>query len=460
MTGTGNTGQIRDIVFLSHANPEDNQFTRWLAAKLLQHGYLVFCDLADFKGGEDFWRDAETAIRHRAAKFVYILSRSSNAKQGPLNELRVASNVARDNNLRDFTIPVLVDDLPMRDANIEISRLNIIPAEQDWAAALRALLEKLGKDGVPRLHSREVSGAIPQWSATSTLSSETEDIPEQYASNWFSIVNLPQRLFVHRLSGPDDLRDVAGELPLPAVATRRSIVTFGAATEISPHLPTGVRLIGSTELPAMNFRLQHGRDLPSGPELRRMTSQLLRIGFEQLCVSRGLVRHRMANEAQCLFFPGGLLDDDKVHFNSFDGRATWRKMVGYKSRTGRDGERLRRYWHFGVQVRPIFDPMPAFALTSHVLFSDDGKSIWRSAERLHRARRSQCKDWWNDDWRDRLLSAMDWLAVDGRVSIPMSEGSIVGASASTITFESPVSFREPGRHAEGAAAEVLGAEAT
>jgi hypothetical protein len=28
---------------------------------------------------------------------------------------------------------------------------------------------------------------------------------------------------------------------------------------------------------------------------------------------------------------------------------------------------------------------------------------------MHSARRRQCKSWWNDEWRDRILAAMTWL---------------------------------------------------
>lgn len=28
---------------------------------------------------------------------------------------------------------------------------------------------------------------------------------------------------------------------------------------------------------------------------------------------------------------------------------------------------------------------------------------------MHKARRSQCKQWWNDDGRDGILAAMAWL---------------------------------------------------
>ena len=39
-------------IFLSHATPEDNDFTRWLAAKLTIAGYQVWSDLNNLKGGD------------------------------------------------------------------------------------------------------------------------------------------------------------------------------------------------------------------------------------------------------------------------------------------------------------------------------------------------------------------------------------------------------------------------
>jgi hypothetical protein len=63
------------MIFISHANPEDNLFAQWLALRLAGDGYPVWCDLTKLLGGEDFWRDIETAIRERTAKFLYILSK-------------------------------------------------------------------------------------------------------------------------------------------------------------------------------------------------------------------------------------------------------------------------------------------------------------------------------------------------------------------------------------------------
>src|SRR6266498_340456 len=96
------TDMARDTLFISHANPEDNEFTRWLALRLAAEGYAVWCDLTKLLGGEAFWSHIEEAIRTRSAKVIYVLSQSSNQKPGSLAELQVAQNVARDEKLQDF----------------------------------------------------------------------------------------------------------------------------------------------------------------------------------------------------------------------------------------------------------------------------------------------------------------------------------------------------------------------
>ena len=42
--------QERDTLLLSHANPEDNEFTLWLALQLANHGYKVWSDLTKLLG--------------------------------------------------------------------------------------------------------------------------------------------------------------------------------------------------------------------------------------------------------------------------------------------------------------------------------------------------------------------------------------------------------------------------
>ena len=49
--------QERRLVFISHANPEDNEFTSWLGTRLTAAGYEVWADVFRLIAGEVFWRD-------------------------------------------------------------------------------------------------------------------------------------------------------------------------------------------------------------------------------------------------------------------------------------------------------------------------------------------------------------------------------------------------------------------
>ena len=106
MTSTARVTEARDTLLLSHANPEDSEFSLWLALQLANEGYRVWCDLTKLLGGEMFWDDIEEAIKTLAVKVLHVLSRTSNPKDGPLKELHFAQGVAKTEKLKDFVIPL------------------------------------------------------------------------------------------------------------------------------------------------------------------------------------------------------------------------------------------------------------------------------------------------------------------------------------------------------------------
>jgi hypothetical protein len=69
------TAPKRDMIFVSHANPEDNEFARWLTLQLANEGYPVWCDQTKLLGGEKFWENIEDAIKIHTIKFLFILTR-------------------------------------------------------------------------------------------------------------------------------------------------------------------------------------------------------------------------------------------------------------------------------------------------------------------------------------------------------------------------------------------------
>lgn len=137
----------RDVLFISHANPEDNNFALWLTLRLAAEGYAVWCDLTELLGGEDFWKKIENVLRDRAVKFLFVTSHSSTKKDGVLQELAEAKEVAKEWTLKDFVIPLHIDNCK---TNIEIKRINYIPFENSWSKGLAQLLKKLEKETVPK----------------------------------------------------------------------------------------------------------------------------------------------------------------------------------------------------------------------------------------------------------------------------------------------------------------------
>jgi hypothetical protein len=151
----------------------------------------------------------------------------------------------------------------------------------------------------------------------------------------------------------------------------------------------------------------------------------------------------MANKKICHFFHKGFANT-KVSFIGVNEKVTRRNLVGYKTIWKITGEKEKRYWLFGIEGKVILYPLPAYVIKPHVLFSNDGYQIWTSAARLHAARRSWCKDWWNNDWRDRISASMVWLGKNSDVlEIPAGSDLAINVDLRPVSFISPVSYIEP-----------------
>lgn len=437
---------MRDHLFLSHANPEDNEFTLWLALQLAKAGFPVWCDLTKLLGGEDFWLDIEKSIRERALKFIYVLSKTSNKKPGPLKELSVADNIARDNNLSDFIIPVHIDALPHREINIQLSRINAISFERGWAKGLRTLLEKLEKEGIPKNADFTPEAVTSWWRYQFSASKGVIDQPEDYLSNWFLISDLPSKTYFHILY---DTRSSKGQLkpdfPYTAFVLKNYLISFAKSEDFEGKLGDGL-LIGDThDFPTED--LLHGRvreEIIKKREGRDAIVRLLKIAWDGMLRRRALPIYELANDNRCFYFKKGLVESDTISFRSAKDKTSYRNVVGYKTVKATDSRaESKRYWHFGVQARPIAYPEIAYCIKPHVVFSDDGENIWESKLRLHRARRSQCRNWWNAEWRDRILASMSWLAEEATIDVKLGSDVAVQVSSTPLRFSSPVSYVDP-----------------
>ncbi len=253
------------MLFVSHANPEDNLFARWITLRLAREGYPVWCDLTQLLGGEDFWRDIETAIRDRTVKFLFVLSQTSNAKQGILDELAVARKVGKKHH--NFILPLRIDDIKSDDINIELNRLNYIDFAHGLAVGYSQLLDVLEKEGIPR-DPRFSPDAVTRWWRTHyPATAGVVATPERYLSNWFEFSQTPKKLRLPSIEPEDSfaraVEEQTLELPAPSWPYANLLFSFASADDLLPILEgKGMELANSLELEFETFR-DHGLDHPT-----------------------------------------------------------------------------------------------------------------------------------------------------------------------------------------------------
>jgi len=433
----------RNMVFVSHANPEDNLFAQWLSLQLAAHGYPVWSDVTRLLGGEDFWNDIQHAIANRTVKFVFALSRASNKKDGTLQELAYAKEISKKlaSQIKDFIITLRMDDIPYDEIDIRVNRLNHIPFQDSWAKGFAQLLAKLEEDEVPTNPNFTPSAVTTWWRTQFSAELGVRNEPEELLSNWFPVVSLPEHIYFHNVS-----RRRAGKLevdeqsmPYPAIVESIFLITFAKAEDFDGKLGNEMYIARAGEPRKLSEILEEQKDF--GKHLFR----LFRLAWEQTLRERKLRVYELSSNARAFYFTKGQVQNDKIFLTGVDGERTWRAMVGHSSRTNpRTGITSVRYWHFGLQARPMVHPVLAYVLKPHVLFTNDGVTIWASKKRLAAARRSQCKDWWNDEWRDRALAAASYLAnPDGKIVLKLGSDVVVEVASRPLMFKSPVSYTDP-----------------
>src|ERR1019366_1614796 len=177
-------------------------------------------------------------------------------------------------------------------------------------------------------------------------------------------------------------------------------------------------------------------------ELRTAVKQLLRQSWDLVAERRKLPLYQLSSRRRTLWFPSGSVSPNGVAFVGTDGKRADRQLYGFKS-VGPKGAKYKRYYHYGLEAQVVTYPDLMIALKSHVIFTKDGNTPLNDPAFQHRARRSQCKAWWNDRWRDLLFAAMAALAAGkDEVALPLNERSDASIASRPLELTSPVSYRD------------------
>lgn len=427
----------RRLLFISHANPEDNEFVLWLQAQLTRHGYEVWSDLTTLKAGEPFWDTIEDVIRNRAARMLVVVSQAAMAKPNVLDEISLAVSIERAEQMAGFVIPLRID-LPFIDFRANIARKNAIDYSKNWSRGLIQLVETLKRDRVPRTGGFGQSELESWWTSRRTAQSKVEHKPETLVSNQFNIESLPTKLYM--LRGKPSLTEIkisnVSSYELPLVAHQDGWLSFLTDREFMDYGITGLEiqttaLTSEFKSGSVSF-MQHLRSF----ERQRLLHRMLNQQWEWFLSKKGLLIYGTPNRAPVMYFPDGHIEKNRFEFIDIDGATRKRQLVGYSNKRS-------VYWHLGLTGRFTYENIHAMKLRLSVIFTDDGKQNVVPIERMRELRRRFCKNWWNDKWRGLQSAAMASLS-DKKPSIVIHDGESGKFVISSLgrTFISPISIRE------------------
>lgn len=422
----------RDTILITHANPEDNAITSWLASRLSLAGYRVWVDLNELRGGADFWNEIDYQLRFRTIKQLVLIS-DSIGKPGVQKELAIGDIVGKKIGDTAFMIPVRVSNVSFAEFPPELIRRNAHNAYPNWADALAPILKDLEDAGVPRIPSPDFDLINQLVAARENGRNFVTNNSETLLSNWFEVNDGPA-LHLFSLQCPDSQKKRwLKSIDIPFVEYRSLVATFCD--------PVSFRAAGASSISIeRRFSLAFddlviGRDvLPFSSRLdaRRTIVNLMRQHWNNAMSRKGLKPFEYADGKMGWFFPDGLVDGSvKIELAS-----------GAKVNRVLSGKFKDRRWHLCLVAKPQLYPRPMFRVHANVTLSEDGHTPL-PGKKTQRIRKRLTKSWWNDKWRDMLLASTGWLADAETDFVDISSGAETFRICSfPLTAISPVSYRD------------------
>lgn len=440
----------RDILFISHALPEDNEFVLWLASRLRNEGYQVWCELNEIHGGEHFWKKIQPIIRNQAAKFIFVASHVSVSEEkiGVREEWDYAKAIEREFRLNEFIIPINLDGVNSN-AIIGMTGLAMLQFQNSWAAGFKALIKKLQKDNVPK-QTENSPLSVAHW-LTNRYGQHSGFFPKQevFYSNWLDFPQLPDAFYVHEYSNKEQadtaVSQMRNEQSFPAVQHERFVISFAKTLpEINTH--NAVSIFESVALSAKETkpietkkilnRTYQSDEFPTTRDASNLLVQLLRQCVHEFLESIGLQTYSLANKKICYYYQKDSAEspDVTVKFN-YQGKPKSRQLTG---------KYFDDVWHYGVSFNPRLRPHPCISFKGHIVFSNDGHTIWSDKKKLHAARRKKGKRMYNAAWRDLWLAFLNSLSEDQQAfAVRITNDDRMWLSTLPVMFSSDRGYEDP-----------------
>lgn len=444
ITDTTNS-KSRDVIFISHATPEDNPFTIWLASRLQADGYEVWIDKQALLGGEKFWQEIDLTIRNKAAKVLLVYSENicyqkqpGVLKTGVEKEKSLAESVAGMNGFNDFIILLNVDNSAYN-LFIGADMLNQIPFYENWASGYTQLLKKLQKEEI--VPTGSPVGDMSRWYENEyVINCGIKPLKEIYYDSWWPIPDLPEKYYIYVLANAELAGQIQQQSKYPVSKSSNIIASFHDTPgfEITVGDQTGtITATQKYELVVRDVLCGNEREgFPSARDAENQLRSLLQRVFHIIMRERGLRWHNMANKKLAYFFTARINPRIKFEYRRRSKKGTkWKNIFG---------KYLDSMWHFAISAKPVLTPQLAFSLKSHIVFTTDGHNLWEDAAKMHSARRQKGRLIFNEEWRDMLFAFLHALSHGSQtLQTELSPSFTLILSPWTNIYTSDFGYHEP-----------------
>jgi hypothetical protein len=308
-------------------------------------------------------------------------------------------------------------------------------------AGFKQLVKRLHEDGIDKDERFSADSVAVWWRQNFGEEEGVSEAADFYCSNRVSLIDLPLQVNVIRLEQvlPEDT-DVT-TAPFPISPHGRLMVSFASFRDLLPFFEAlRVGNDGTDTIDTAHFREKGVVPAIDSRSARNHLSFLLRQGFQRFALSRGLREYELTGSRRFFWFPKDLVENDRISFRALDGTNTWKAIVGFKSLKAKDGHIRLRNWHFGIEGIPHVGFDSYLSVLPHVAFTENCE-LYESAKKQHAYRRNQCRSWYNNDWRDRLLATLAFLrGEDVELRLSLSPNAVANFQALPEAIESPVTY--------------------
>lgn len=442
---------MRDTIFISHATPEDNDFTIWIASRLELSGYKVWIDKEGLLGGEKIWAEIDNAIRNLAQKVLLVYSENicynkepGKLKTGISDEIELCKSISKKESLKDFIIPCKID-YSEYDLFVGANTYAHINFADNWAEGFKTLLKKLERDKALK-DNNLIDSTFVDWYENKYISDcKIINRKELYYSSWWSVKDIPNKFFLLKFENLGQAQAVySNNKNIPIGKISNVLTTFEPSlncliTKEDETFNIFPKEIFEIDLNKVLFDYESD-SFPTKRDLENHFKKLLTQIFFFITKNKGLWKYELANKQFAYYYRQYLLKNDTVEFRfpyrSNKSRPKRKSLLGNAKNVGK--------WHFAMSAKPLLFPYVGYSLKSHLIFTEDGFKAIEDKEKMHSLRRGKGKRFFNEEWRDLELAFIQGLQnSDLEISVSVNSTQLLKMNLYPEMFWADFGYIEP-----------------